>query len=239
MMNKKVLVLASKKDAYINAMSKLGLSLTVCKTYNELKALLDTKASADIFSAIVLLSDPAQNCQSAWYISSSYEGTYILARSTSYTDIESIALLSAGVNFVLKPSDKDNLLVSALIAKWQWLNQKQNYLNDADSDNDIKYAGTWYLTDQSWFLNCPDGQQMRLTLSERVVVTSLFLAPGHICSNEYLYDAFTKVPMVNGKPRKKPDLRSVINRLRTHAQEQGLPEPPIIALRGYGYMWPI
>lgn len=193
--------------------------------------------------ALVLLADIAVNCRVAHAARSSWPGLTLVAGHEQPVGPEQAALLSSGVDYVLRADDSPALLVSILraLAYRRALFgadvQPRPFVNP-DQMNAGLSIGPWHLMEQGWVLKYGDSARLSLTVSERAVLLCLFEAPGHVASHANLIAAVLQVwqPRQHARIR-DPRCRSVISRLRQRARGAGLPEPPIESLRDFGYAW--
>jgi len=100
----------------------------------------------------------------------------------------------------------------------------------APSAPPAKTNGKWHLTEGNWFLCDPQGQMLRLTTSERTVMTCLFKERDKPINREQLAKAL-------GGDLAEFDLQridAIISRLRRKALAAGM-MLPLHAVRGTGY----
>ncbi|MGB6006558.1 helix-turn-helix domain-containing protein [Castellaniella sp.] len=193
-------------------------------------------------AALVLLADLASNCRAAQSARLAWPGLSLVAWHGQQVGPEQAALLSAGVDYVLRPGDPTDLLVSVLMAlayrrvRFGATVPPGLFAQPGQAGADLR-IGPWRLADLGWALEYEDAL-LRLTVSERALLLCLFEAPGHVASHADLIAAVLQVWQPRQQARiRDPRCRSIISRLRQRACGAGMPAPPIESLRDFGYAW--
>ena len=185
--------------------------------------------------AAVLMADTAANCRVAGLVRRMGLPLDLVAVMAHGRGSELTALLQVGVDWVMRQDDPPGLLATALRAL---------QLRRQGGADDIRpwaeyCIGPWTLADQGWCLQHRDGAALRLTVSERAIVSCLFESPGHVASHVMLVQALAQGWQQAGSRQPRgPNPRGIISRLRWRGQQAGM-DPPIEALRSYGYIWEV
>ncbi len=194
--------------------------------------------------AVVLMGDVAANCRVAQQIRSRGHGLFLVARAQLPLGNEIAALLSQGVDCVLRPEDTADCLLAVLRAL-DYRRAQQTASVEAPwrlpkGMIDSRYCiGPWQLAEKGWLLMHGEAS-LRLTPAERVMLLGLFEAPGHVLPHQVLLDAVMQIwPENRHKSLQLTGCRDLFSRLRGRAERAGLPRPPIESLRDYGYAWAI
>lgn len=192
-------------------------------------------------AALVLLDDVASNCRAAQAARLTWPGLSLVAWHGQPVGPEQAALLSCGVDYVLRPDDPPPLLASVLAAlacrrdRFGAAGLLRHFPAPSREDADLR-IGPWRLADLAWVLKHEDAS-LRLTVSERAILLCLFDAPGHVASHADLVAAVLHVWRPQQVRIRDPRCRSTISRLRRRAGAVGMPAPPIESLRDFGYAW--
>jgi DNA-binding response OmpR family regulator len=190
----------------------------------------------------VLLADIASNCRAAQSARLAWPQLSLVAWHGQQVGPEQAALLSVGVDYVLRPGDPPALLVSVLLALAYrrvhfGATVRPGLLAQWDHAGGDLRIGPWRLVDLGWALEY-EGASLRLSVSERALLLCLFEAPGHVASHAELIAAVLRVWQPRRRaPIRDPRCRSTISRLRRRACGAGMPTPPIESLRDFGYAW--
>lgn len=195
-------------------------------------------------AAVLLMADVASNCQAARGVRAQGHTMPLLAVATQATGAESAALLSLGVDHIVRPGDKPDSLLSLLRA----LDYRRTQTRDSaepqtpvsiDRRAGSHRIGPWWLDEQGWRLVHGANAGLRLTSAERALLLSIFEAPGHVLSHEVLMAVLLKDwttrrcrTMLN-----RIACRAVVGRLRARAQRADLPRLPLESVRDFGYIW--
>ncbi|HET8598064.1 MAG TPA: helix-turn-helix domain-containing protein [Castellaniella sp.] len=238
----KVGVLAPRTNDWIRCLSDSGCEITLYAEYPALRGAL-VSAGPDDPDALVLMADVASNCRAALLWRQAHPDRSLVAWHGQPVGPEQAALLSAGVDYVLRADDPPGLLLSVL----RGLSYRRARFG-ADVQPPALAAsrliapdpriGAWRLMDEGWRLIHGDSAPLRLTVSERALVLCLFEAPGHVASHADLIAAVLQVWQPRQQARiQDPRCRSIVSRLRRRARDAGMAEPPIESLRDFGYAW--
>lgn len=236
--NKNILVLAPASNRFLDHLNTVDVNTTLCNSFDDLVDLTSNQISIDTFDAVVLMSDPEENCKTAGYIAKYHPYAFMVALTRNYVNGELIALYLTGVSFILRPDDPEIQLYSLLQAYWL----KNTHLEFVDRPADqLSYSfGDWSLEDLAWVLCHKNGSRLSLSVSERALVLKLFNSPGGICAVETLEAELDAAWKTTGKGYdKQPSVCSIFNRLRKKADQQGVLRPPVSSIRNYGYVWSI
>lgn len=184
--------------------------------------------------AALLMADPAANCRAAWLARDMGQPLDLVAVVDSPRHGELMALLQVGVDWIMQQDDPPAMLASALRALRL---RRLEYIDDAASP--VHGIGPWVLEAECWILRHRDGASLRLSVSERAILTCLFEAPGHVASHDMLDQAlFHAWRHVSERASHDPRPSGIISRLRRRGRQAGM-DLPLEPLRGYGYVWEI
>lgn len=242
MSDKVVWILASVEDGRVRYLLSCGCRIVLFLDALALRRTLRGRKTPAP-DALVLLADVAANCRVAQTVRSGWVDLILVAWHDQPTGPELAALLSSGVDYVLRPDDSPALLVSVLHAldyrrmRFGADVQPRPFVGPHQTDAGL-CIGPWRLMDRGWVLRYKDAATLHLTMSERAVLLCLFEAPGHIAGHADLMAAVVQVWQPRQQARiRDPRCRGIISRLRQRARDAGLPEPPVEPLRGFGYAW--
>ncbi|WP_323018565.1 hypothetical protein [Castellaniella sp.] len=240
--DKVVWVLAPADNGWIQCLTASGCRVVVFSDAAALRGMF-LRPGTLAPDALVLLADVAVNCRAAHAVRSVWPGLILLAWYGQPVGPEQAALLSSGVDYVLRPEDPPALLVSVLLAldyrraRFGPDVQPRPFVPVHQAAADL-CIGSWRLMDQGWVLGYGHATALHLTVSERAVLLCLFEAPGHVASHADLIAAVLQVWQPRQQARiRDPRCRSIISRLRQRACDAGMPMPPIESLRDFGYAW--
>jgi len=183
--------------------------------------------------AVLLMADAATNCRVAGLVRGMGLPLDLVAVMGHARPGEMTALLRVGVDWVMRQGDPPALLAAVL----RTLRLRRQSAAGGLGGGPAHVIGPWALEDQAWCLRHAGGAALRLTVSERAILACLFESPGHVASHAMLMHALAQAwqPQEGRRPR-DPKPRGIISRLRWRGLQTGM-EPPIEALRGYGYVW--
>lgn len=97
-------------------------------------------------------------------------------------------------------------------------------------------ASSWKLQDEGWLLECPEGQQISLTTTERQLLKMLFSQPDKRASHQQLLDAISNGDESEEIAVSLNRLGVVISRLKRKAQRVNM-TIPIRSVYKWGYMF--
>ena len=232
MQGSRVWALAPDAHAYLPYLRAAGCHVqsSTAVEPGERDRLRDSIRQCDV---VLLMADAAANCRVARLIRSLNLPVDMVAVMGQTGPGELTAFLQVGMDWVMRPGDSPALLLAILRALRQ-----RRLESSADTVPDIGLSiGPWSLEDHAWRLRHRDGAGLRLTVSERAILLCLFESPGHIASHPMLTQALSQAwQHAYGRQSHGPKPRGIISRLRWRGLQAGM-EPPIEALRGYGYLW--
>jgi len=241
MHDKTIWVLAPTDNGWVQCLASHGCRVALFPEALEMRRTMRERAAAP--DALVLMADVASNCRVAQSARLAWPGLVLVARHDQPVGPEQAALLSAGVDYVLRPDDPPALLVSVLLA----LDYRRARFGPDVPPRPFAHTrtaagalsiGPWHLMDQGWSLAHADAASLRLTVSERALVLCLFEAPGHVASHADLMAAVMQVWRPRQQARiRDPRCRSIISRLRQRVRRAGMPELPVASLHDFGYAW--
>lgn len=193
--------------------------------------------------AVVLMGDLAENCRVAQQVRSRGDGAPLVAYAQLSVGAEIAALLSQGVDCVLRPDDAVDCVLAALRAL-AYRRANQEITTDAFSRSLVTPGsqhriGPWQMVEQGWLLvHAGTAASLWLTPTERTLLLGLFEAPGYVLAHQVLLDSVMRIwPAYRHKGLLSQGCRDIFSRFRARAERAGLPRPPIESLRDYGYAW--
>lgn len=135
-----------------------------------------------------------------------------------------LAGLAAGADaYLVKPVDIEELVLTV-----QRLGRRSQLVAEVVRQN---VRESWALADGGGFLHAPNGQQVRLSMSESLLLQHLSIKPGVACPYTELSRALGELPEEYDKHR----LEVLVSRLRAKVQRLCGVELPLESVRGQGY----
>lgn len=132
--------------------------------------------------------------------------------------------LAAGADaYLVKPVDIEELVLTV-----QRLGRRSQLVAEVVRQSS---GENWSLADGGGFLYVPNGQQVRLSMSESLLLQHLFAKQGEVCVYAELSRALGELPEEYDKHR----LEVLVSRLRAKVLRLGGTELPLESVRGQGY----
>ncbi|MFT0533199.1 winged helix-turn-helix domain-containing protein [Castellaniella hirudinis] len=237
-----VWVLAPDDQGWGNRLSTEGYQVRCFEEEAELRRRHRGLAGQPLH-AVVLMGEVAANCKVAQQVRSRGGQTLMVARTRLLSRAEIAALLSQGVDSVLRPKDNAHTLMAVLRAlEYRQAQQAATVeapwrLSDGVLGSQYR-IGPWRLDEKGWLLVHEDTGSLRLTPAERALLLGFFEAPGHVVAHRELLDAVLQIwPEDRHQALLDQGCRDLFSRLRRRAESAGMPRPPIENLLDYGYVW--
>lgn len=234
-------VLAQTDNTWLDSLASAGSRLARFPDLAALRQAMGRRGAQEP-AALVLLADVVSNCRAAQSARLAWPRLSLVAWHGQPAGPEQAALLSVGVDYILRASDPPALLASVLAALAYrrvrfGATAPAGIFESAAPTGAALRIGPWRLADLGWVLACGDAS-LRLSVSERAILLCLFEAPGHVASHADLVAAVQQAWQSRRQAcLRDPRCRSTISRLRQRACEAGMPPPPVESLRDFGYAW--
>lgn len=223
-------------DEVLTQLSAHSFSTKLCHDLSNLsKTLQETVAKANTNVMALLAGDPAENGPAARYLRALRPDSAIVSLCFTDSDSESIALLQAGVDFILPAKASTELIVAALLSV---LRRSLAIPVQEQQAEHVDKERRWVLKERGWRLVSPNGLALNLTTTEREFFKLMLANPAGL-QVERLAMARVIEERTGPASAESFDARIavLIARLRRKVVEQLETELPLKSVYRVGYMF--
>lgn len=220
-----------------------GFDVLECHTIPDLTQHLYTGAALGSRCMLALLGCcTEQNTAAASYLRAMHPELGVVALAESVSDSDAIRLLQSGVDAISSPSPSGALLAAVLFRILERTGMLPGLLKPVSSMKAAQHAimtpaRGWFLSEQDWTLNSPDGSCIPLTTGERAFMSALLAAPNLRASHADLLLAVNRAYSVsNAADQRHSRLSVLVSRLRNKC-ELHTTDLPLKSVHRWGYMF--